>query len=579
MGRPVARPASVVLTWRPLSDGGRAIRSYRIQVKAPGSTTWKTLATQSASKKRQFTAKKLRNGRSYSFRVAAINGDGIGPYSKAVKATPRPAPAAPRSFSVTAGDRSALLEWATPAKNGTTTITGYRIQRRTAGGRFDTVTTVGAAARSHRVTGLTNGTTQTFRINARSSMGQGAFSPTRSATLTVTLGMTAGSHHTCAILPDTTVNCWGADDSGQLGDGTVGGDDRLDAVTVIGPDGVTALRGVTQIDAAPAEPSGSNGATCARTDAGRALCWGSNLDDRLGSDHDGSASAVARTVLENRGTDEDPDLQPLGNVASVSMGAAHGCALLTDTTVRCWGKRTDGQLGDGPPPMDAPPSATAVTVLAGPGLPLSGVTQLVTGGYFTCALVTNGTVSCWGNGGDGEIGDGFDANRANPTQVASLTNVTSIGAGTSHACAVLADTSVRCWGRNSSGQIGDGASGDARLLPVAVGDPDTPLTGVAAVGLGKESTCARMTDGTVRCWGDNFSGQLGDGTTDAQLTPVTVLQGGAPLTGARRLSTGGDHSCVRDDLGFLRCWGYNANGQVGDGSTDNRLSAVPVTAL
>lgn len=566
--RAVARPASVVLTWKAPSSGGSVIRSYRIQVKAPGTTTWKTLATQSASKKRQFTAKDLKNGRSYAFRIAAINRDGVGPYSKVVKATPRPAPAAPRSFSVTAGDRSALLAWAPPAKNGTTTITGYRIQRQAAGGRFVTVATVGAAARSYRVTGLTNGTTQTFRINARSSMGQGAFSPSRSATLLVTLGMSAGGNHTCAIMPDTTVTCWGSNAFGQLGNGTVGGD-RTEGVTVIGPDGVTALTGVTQISAGLQH-------TCVRTSNGQALCWGDNEYKELGANIDDSVSSVARTVL---GAFEVGDPPPLTDVVSVSAGIDHTCALKTDTTVRCWGKRADGQVGNGPLEPAPEPARTATPVLVAGGDLLSGVTHLAAGGYFNCARVTNGTVYCWGNGGDGEIGDGEDTNRSVATLVPSLTNVASVGAGTAHACAVLVDTTVHCWGNNEQGQIGDDTNGNVRSSPVTVGAAGTPLTGVAAVDPGKNTTCARMTDATVRCWGYNPDGQIGDGTTDSRLTPTTALAAGSTLTGAQQLSTGDDHSCVRDTLGLLRCWGYNLNGQVGDGSTDNRLSAVPVTAL
>jgi alpha-tubulin suppressor-like RCC1 family protein len=572
VARPVARPASVVLTWRAPSNGGSVIRSYRIQVKAPGKTTWRTLATQSASKKRQYTAKKLTNGRSYAFRIAAVNRDGIGPYSKVVKATPRPTPAAPTSFTVTAGDKSALLAWAPPAKNGTTSITGYRIQRRAGNGTFTTVTTVAAAKRSHRVTGLTNGTTQIFRINAVSSMGQGAFSPTRSVTLLATLGVTAGGNHTCAVMPDTTVECWGSDDFGELGDGTVGGD-RTSGSTVLGPDGTTPLSGVASLDA-------SLYSTCAVLTSGGVACWGNNEYGQLGDEFPTGPSTflteVPRAVLVRATADPDTLLD---DVVEVAVGERHACARLSDGTARCWGGGSDGQRGDGTITAQVSNAVTVVTSV-GPAVALENIVEIASGDFHTCARLVGGSVHCWGDNLYGQVGDGSSTDALVATPVSSISTATDLGIGETHSCAVLANGTAQCWGEGSSGKLGDNGSGSTTPVAVLNETGSGPLTGVASVSAGQNNTCAQMTDGTARCWGYNPAGQLGDGTSTTNVRPVTVTtDGSTPLTGIDTLSTGGDHSCVRVAAGQLRCWGYNFNGQVGDGSTDNRLSAVPVTAL
>jgi alpha-tubulin suppressor-like RCC1 family protein len=157
--------------------------------------------------------------------------------------------------------------------------------------------------------------------------------------------------------------------------------------------------------------------------------------------------------------------------------------------------------------------------------------------------------------------------------------VQALTLGSIHSCALLSGGEVRCWGYNYFGQLGDGTTED-RLTPVRVlQSPGGPaLTGVQALALGGHHSCAELTNGELRCWGYNSNGQLGDGTLTDRPNPVAVLQspGGPPLTGLQALTLGGGHSCALVSGGEVRCWGYNAYGQLGDGTLTDRLTPVPV---
>lgn len=214
------------------------------------------------------------------------------------------------------------------------------------------------------------------------------------------------------------------------------------------------------------------------------------------------------------------------------------------------------------------------------------VLQIASGTTHTCAVLKGGELRCWGSNFSGELGDGtVSPPRATPAPVlqspggAPLVGVQAVALGAKHSCALLRVGEVRCWGNNESGQLGDGTT-TKRVTPVPVlqSPGGAPLTGVAALSLGFGHTCALMVAGDVRCWGSNGVGQLGDGTTTKRLTPVSLLQapGGAPLTGVRAMEVGSSHGCVLVDKGEVRCWGSNDHGKLGDGTTIGRLTPVPV---
>ena len=208
--------------------------------------------------------------------------------------------------------------------------------------------------------------------------------------------------------------------------------------------------------------------------------------------------------------------------------------------------------------------STPVTV---PGL--SNTTSLALGNEHTCALSSAGTVSCWGNNASGQLGSNGTTNQSAPAAVPSLTNVTQISAAESASttCARTSSGGVRCWGLNSTGQLGNGTT-------VSSTTPVTPTglsSGITQVSSAPSHTCAVTTAGGVKCWGANASGQLGNGTTTSSLTPVDV----SGLSGVASVQTAASTSCALLTTGAVKCWGSNATGQLGTGSAA-AFSATPV---
>lgn len=565
---------AVRLTWKAPTTSNGKIRSYRVQQRTKKG--WKTVTSTASARTRTFTVTRLTNLTSYTFRIAAVTASGVGRYSASVKGVPRPRPLAPRSVTATAGDGSVTVRWSPPTPNGTSRITGYRIQLRQQSGSFITVQTVAGSRRSFTVTGLGNGNTQTVRVNAVSAIGSGP-SVTRSVDLPVTRSVATGENHSCAVMPDTGVICWGANDDGQLGNGSVG-DSQPNGVAVLGPDGATPLRGVASLGL-------GLDSSCAVLLDGHVACWGANNHAQLGDtvlgDGDVTLTKVPRAVIVRTVTD-GTGIVALGDVAQVAVGERHACALLQGGTVRCWGGATDGQRGDGTTPAEP---TTVSTVLLGPAIDtvtLSEVVEIDAGRFHTCARRSNGSVACWGDGTSGVLGNGAETDETTARTVTQVSGATSLTAGFDHTCTVVADGSALCWGRNEYGAVGNGTLDDPTLVPTAVltvADGPT-VTGIATISGGKYHTCVVMVDGTARCWGYGIDGQLGNGQTDISLVPVTVTRDGTnDLGGIGALAVGGDHACVRRALGELRCWGYNENGQLGDGTLNNQSNPQIVTAI
>jgi alpha-tubulin suppressor-like RCC1 family protein len=203
------------------------------------------------------------------------------------------------------------------------------------------------------------------------------------------------------------------------------------------------------------------------------------------------------------------------------------------------------------------------------GTACAKVTQLAAGYEFTCALLSDKTVSCWGRNYEGQLGLGHDNEAPTPTSLPSLSSVKEIAAGYGHACALLEDGTVRCWGANYSGQVGNGvASTTPVLTPVTVPN----LSGVNQLALGQGHSCARVQSNPslgVKCWGENDTGQVGDGTFGADRTsPTTVCLSGSStscsqLTNAFDIAAGYQHTCIRGASNSVRCWGANNGGQLG----------------
>ncbi|MCL1904681.1 MAG: hypothetical protein FWG19_00975, partial [Methanomassiliicoccaceae archaeon] len=320
----------------------------------------------------------------------------------------------------------------------------------------------------------------------------------------------------------------------------------------------------------------------------------------------------------------DPDDAALGAFSTepmVAAGGAHSLALKSDGTVWTWGYNSDGQLGDG-----TRTDRTKPVQVKGPGGSgyLTGVTAIAAGSNHSMALKEDGTVWAWGYDLYGQLGDGdsgTEANKSTPVQVKDqngtgyLTDVKAIAAGELHSMALKDDGTLWTWGFNFQGQLGDGTSGlsankstpalvlsDVRAIAAsgtrsvalkndgmvyAWGDYTvTPtqvsgLSDVTAIATGERYSIALKNDGTVWAWGNNFYSQLGNGTTNNSNTPVQVKEESdfGFLTNVKIIAAGPQHSMALKNDGTVWAWGYNINGQLGDGTSGpsaNKSTPVPV---
>ena len=318
--------------------------------------------------------------------------------------------------------------------------------------------------------------------------------------------ITAGTQHTCAILDNGSVSCWGAGNFGQLGGGT----DTPDLVRRT-PTQTSSLG----TDRTAVAISAGERHTCAILDDGSVSCWGSNNGGRLG---DGTTT--------DRNTPTPTSSLGTGRTAiAITVGeglGSHTCAILDDGSVSCWGYNTYGQLGDGTDTLRNTPTQTS-------SLGTDRTAVAISAGFrHTCAILDDGSVSCWGwnnNGvdGGGQLGDGTTTDHSTPTQTSTLgtdRTAIAIAAGGDHTCAILDDGSVSCWGNNSQGRLGDGTTTD-RLTPTQTSSLGEGRTAVA-ITAGYGYTCAILDDRSVSCWGWNIFGQLGDGTTNDRFTPTAI---------------------------------------------------------
>lgn len=293
--------------------------------------------------------------------------------------------------------------------------------------------------------------------------------------------------------------------------------------------------------------------TCILTTAGGVKCWGRNSSGQLG---DGT-TADRSTLVDVVGLES--------GVAGLSVGAYHTCALTATGGVKCWGANGYGQLGDGTwsgksTPVDVPGLGSAVAALAA-------------GGFHTCAVMTTGGGKCWGHNESGQLGDGTTADKNTPVDVAGLVSgATGLAPGYRHTCALTTADGAKCWGWNDYGQLGDGTTTNWSMPVNVIGLE----SGVAAVRAGRWHTCALTVMGRVKCWGGNSSGQLGDGTTAQKGTPVDVAGLGE---GVVALAAGEWHACALSAAGGVKCWGANDYGELGDGTTANKSTPVDVAGL
>jgi alpha-tubulin suppressor-like RCC1 family protein len=238
--------------------------------------------------------------------------------------------------------------------------------------------------------------------------------------------------------------------------------------------------------------------------------------------------------------------------------SGHTCVPREDGKVLCFGRNAAGQLGDG---------TTTDRGLPEPVMAPAGIVALAASSQHTCGRTNDGTLFCWGRNLEGQVGVGATSElEATPQMVTLGAAVGPIAAGEGFTCVVIAGGTVKCWGEGSSGQLGDGLESDS-LTPVEV----TGLTGVVEIGAGEAHACARRSVGEIQCWGRGERGQLGDGMTLQRNTPV-VVDG---VLDAVDLAVGWNHTCavVANDV---VCWGENGRGQLGTGNINTYAEPQPV---
>ncbi len=415
-----------------------------------------------------------------------------------------------------------------------------------------------AVGGGHSCALLSNGSVQCWGYNYYGQVGDNTSGngtnrlvPTQVTGLTSGVqAITTGATHTCAILGSGAMQCWGRNTNGQIGDNT-SGIDRIVPTQVTGlTSGVEAIAGGAKY-------------SCALLATGSVKCWGYNNYGQLGDNVSDGILADILIPTQVSGLNS--------GVQAIATGGSHSCAVLDNSSVQCWGYNYTGQIGDN--------TSGGFKLLPTQVISLtSGVTAISSGDAYSCALLNTGAVQCWGSNSDGVIGDGsFGTYRLVPTQVTGLTSgVQAIAAGDRHVCALLNTGAVQCWGYNPYGQIGDNTSGNYRLVPTQV----SGLTsGVTAITAGEYMTCAILNTGAVQCWGYNANGSVGDNTLINKLVPTQVT---GLTSGVQAIDSGSGHTCAILSTGAVQCWGNNSLGQIGDGTSGggtNKKVPTQVTGL
>jgi len=352
--------------------------------------------------------------------------------------------------------------------------------------------------------------------------------------------VTAGGAHACALLTGGTARCWGDDAFGELGDG---GYLSPEASVTVGLSGITAI-------------AAGGHHTCALLGDGGISCFGNNSFGALGNGQQTLYELTPASVLGVAAASAIASTGP--SFGDLEADEEYSCALLPNGQAACWGDDGDATLGDDGSSIDV---STPVSVRG-----LTGATELALGGGHACALLADGTAACWGKD--------LVTSSPTPTAVSGLTGVQALAAGSLHTCALLAGGTVACWGDNAFGQLGTGTASPA--APTTTPAPVPGLAGVGALSAGGDHTCALLTDGTIQCWGVDGHGELGDGTeTETRAAPTPV----AGIAGAVAVSAGVGFSCALLADGTVRCWGQNDHGQLGNGSTSTADVLTPVEVL
>lgn len=401
------------------------------------------------------------------------------------------------------------------------------------------------------------------------------------------VSLAVGGARSCVATESGLLRCWGLSEHGAAGYGQgvcqVPAEPCSDACCV-GDDETPAASGIfVEVGGAVVDVRVATFHTCALLSTGRVRCWGSGGNGRLG-----------HAIGEDVGDDEVPaslgDVDVGGEAIAIAVGGdggdGHTCALLVDGRVRCWGSGSVGALGYGNTEDigdDETPASAGDVDVGGP------VSQIAAGDGFTCALLTTGSVRCWGFGARGRLGYGNTENIGDDETPAAAGDVdvggrvVLLAAGGRHTCALLESGNLRCWGYGGDGDLGYGSTEN-------IGDDETPASAgdvaiggrVVGVSAAAQHTCAVLEGGALACWGSNVHGELGNPTLtrgcfgcggdplccigdDELPNAIGVVDVGGSVT---KVAVGRFHVCALLDTGGVRCWGSGEYGALGYGNIE-----------
>jgi alpha-tubulin suppressor-like RCC1 family protein len=354
-----------------------------------------------------------------------------------------------------------------------------------------------------------------------------------------------GPTHTCGVTTTSVGYCWGANNFGQLGNGSFGA-------------GVVSRPVATWSNLRFLEVRVGADFSCGLTTDNHIYCWGLNSEGQLG-------------IGSNNTDSQRPVLLAGGRrYRLLRVAPTHACAIALSGVTFCWGRNDFGQLGDGTTATRRAPTKVAGSVV---------FQTVTTGAQHTCGLSLAKKAYCWGRNTTGQLGNLSSLTRLTPGPVADGRLFNTISAGLTHTCAVTPEKRAYCWGRNTLGSLGDGTT-SRRSRPTAVAG-DRAFVGVSA---GADFTCGITSGKRAFCWGSNLEGQLGEGTdgqhspiVSNRLTPVAVS--GDHLFGFVVAALGRGYACAITTESRGYCWGGNISGQLGDGTSGFIIRNTPVAVL
>jgi len=358
-----------------------------------------------------------------------------------------------------------------------------------------------------------------------------------------------------------TAYCWGANDYGQYGSGSA---TTSNLPTAISTSGVLAGKTIDDISVGVYN-------ACVHTTESKIYCAGGGSRGQLGNGSIADSTVMVAPTMTGVLSGK--------TINKISLGSNYMCAIASDSKAYCWGIGSSGQIGNNTTTTNntTPVAVTATGVLSG-----KTITDISSGYSNVCALDSTGKAYCWGQGGQGQLGNGSIANSLLPVAVTSSGTLAGktlikIYSGLNNACAIDTDGALYCWGQNQYGQLGNGLTANL-TTPTLV-----PMTGLLSgktildVSPGNYHTCVIASDNQIYCWGHNTSGQLGNGSTTDSLSPVAVDVLGVLSGKTVQLIGHGayrDFNCVKASDGQIYCWGINGRGEFGNNTVS--ASAVPM---